>query len=182
MSKLVKRLVSRDIASRLEGVQDAILVNVIGMDSGSTFSIRKVLREKGIQMLVVKRSLAHRATESTSLQPAFSNVEGSIAVVWGCEDFVSLAKEITSIQKSNKFAKFEVKGGVLDGEALSGEKVAEVSKWPSRREQIALLLGQMLSPGATLSAQLLGPGRLLASQVEKIGEEATPAEPAESAS
>ncbi len=182
MSKLVKRLVSRDIASRLEGVQDAILVNVIGMNSSSTFAIRKLLREKGIQMLVVKRSLAFRATEASALQPGFAKAEGSIAVVWGCEDFVSLAKEITAIQKSNMFAKFEIKGGVLDGEALAGEKIAEVSKWPSRREQIALLLGQVLSPGATLSAQLLGPARLLASQVKKIGEGAEASENVEPAS
>ncbi len=167
MSKLVKRLVSRDILNRLDGVNDAILVNVIGMESGATFLIRKTLREKGIQMLVVKRSLAFRATDKTNLQPAFASCEGSIAVVWGCEDFVSLAKEITTIEKRGGFAKFEIKGGVLDGEGMDANKVRAVSKWPSRQEQISLLLGQILSPGTNLVGQIVGPGRKLASQVKK---------------
>jgi len=170
MSKLVKRLVSRDISNRLEGVQDAILVNVIGMESGPTFNIRKTLREKGIQMLVVKRSLAFRATDSTSLQPAFALSEGSVAIVWGCDDFVSLAKEITLIEKRGGFAKFEIKGGVLDGEGLNAEKVRAISKWPSRQEQISLLLGQILSPGTNLVGQILGPSRKLAGQIKKHAE------------
>jgi large subunit ribosomal protein L10 len=167
MSKLVKNLVSRDISNRLAGVQDAILVNVIGMESEATYLIRKTLRERGIGMLVVKRSLAARATEGTTLRPAFSDVTGSIAVAWGCEDFVSLAKAITELADGGKFAKFEIKGGVMDGDALTAEKVKAVSKWPSRREQIALLVGQILSPGSNLAGQVAGPGRKLASQVKK---------------
>ena len=177
MSKYVKNLISSDIHKRLDGVSDAILVNVIGMDSGSTFQIRKQFREKNINMLVVKRSMASRATEGTSLRPMFDNREGSMAIVWGSEDFVSLAKEIARIDKSKTFEKFEIKGGVMDGDALSSEQVLAISKWPSRVEQISLLVGQLLSPGSTLSAQLLSPGGKLASQIEKISEkeeEATP--------
>ncbi|MGN6547465.1 MAG: 50S ribosomal protein L10 [Aureliella sp.] len=177
MSKYVKNLISSDIHKRLDGVADAVLVNVIGMDSGSTFQIRKQLREKNVNMLVVKRSMASRATEGTSLRPMFDNREGSMAIVWGSEDFVSLAKEIAAIDKAKTFEKFEVKGGVMDGEALSAEQVLAISKWPSRVEQISILIGQLLSPGSTLSAQLLSPGGKLASQIEKISEkeeEATP--------
>jgi large subunit ribosomal protein L10 len=58
--------------------------------------------------------------------------------------------------------------------------VKAVSKWPSRGEQLSMLVGQILGPGATLSAQLLSPGRKLASQIKKKGEgedgtESTPA-------
>ena len=37
--------------------------------------------------------------------------------------------------------------------------MAEVSKWPSREEQISILVGQILGPGARLAAQLIGSGR-----------------------
>ncbi len=170
MSKYVKNLISGDILRRLDGVSDAILVNVIGMDSGSTYQIRKTLREKKIGMLVVKRSLAARATEGTSLRPMFDDRAGSIAIVWGSEDFVSLAKEIAAIDKAKTFEKFEVKGGVMDGDALSAEQVLAISKWPSRVEQISLLIGQVLSPGSTLMGQLLSSGGKLASQLEKLVE------------
>ena len=54
---------------------------------------------------------------------------------------------------------------------LSAEDVKKVSTWPSRGEQLSLLVGQILSPGANLVAQLLGPGAKLASQVKKKSEE-----------
>lgn len=177
MSKYVKNLISGDILRRLDGVSDAILVNVIGMNSSSTYSIRKLLRDKKIHMLVVKRSLAARATEGTSLRPMFAEREGSMAIVWGSEDFVSLAKEIAAIDKSKTFEKFEIKGGVMDGDALTAEKVLAISKWPNRIEQISMLVGQVLSPGRTLLGQLLSPGGKLASQIEKMVEKQEEAAP-----
>lgn len=168
MSKLVKRLVSRDISKRIGDAADAVLVNVVGLNGNGNYLLRKTCREKGIGVLVVKRTLAARATEGTSLRPAFDDCTGSIAVAWGGEDFVSLAKEITAISDSGQFKQFEIKGGVMDGEAMTAEQVKAASKWPNRQEQIAMLVGQILSPGATLSGQLVGGGRKLASQIKKI--------------
>ncbi len=171
MSKYVKNLISSEIQNRLDGVNDAIVVDVIGMDSDSTFRIRKLFREKGVNMLVVKRSLAARAAgEEGSLRGLFAEKQGSVAVVWGCEDFVSLAKEIAAVIKSKEFENFELKGGVMDGEVLTPEKVLEVSKWPNREEQISLLVGQILGPGSNLSGQLLGGGSTLAGQIKKLVE------------
>ena len=62
MSKYVKNLVIEDIQRRLKGVNDALVVNVIGLDSGKTYLLRKKLREKRINVLVVKNSLAKRPT------------------------------------------------------------------------------------------------------------------------
>ena len=168
MSKYVKNLLAKDIKNRLDGVNDAIIVDVIGMDSESTFKIRKLLREKEINMLVVKRSLANRAAEETPLRELFVEKQGSVAIVWGCEDFVSLAKEIAGIIKSKEFENFELKGGVMDEDVLSAEKVMEVSKWPNRQEQISLLVGQILGPGSNLSAQLLGAGAQLQGQIKTL--------------
>lgn len=170
MSKYVKNLISDEIKNRLDGVEDAIICDVIGMDSSSTFEIRKLFREKGVHMLAVKRSLACRAAGESSLRGLFAEKQGSVAVIWGCEDFVSLAKEIAAVVKSGDFKKFELKGGVMDGEVLTAEKVLEISKWPNREEQISLLVGQILGPGSNLSGQLLGGGSTLAGQIKKLVE------------
>jgi large subunit ribosomal protein L10 len=171
MSKYLKNLLTDNLKSRLEGVGDLLVVDVMGMKSESTVNLRKKLREKKINLLVVKNSLARRATEGSALAPAFEGVEGSAAVVWGGEDIVSLAKEITRLTDDKAFAPFTAKGGVMDGSNLSAAQVKQVSKWPSRAEQLSILSGQILSPGATLSAQLLSPGAKLASQVKKKSEE-----------
>lgn len=168
MSKVVKRLVARDISNRFQGVNDAIVGNIVGMSGDENYNIRKNLRDKGIGVMVVKRTLAARATDGTSLRPAFDNLSGSVAVIWGSEDFVSLCKTVTKLVDSGEFPKLEIKAGVMDGEALTADQVKKVSKWPSRQEQISLLVGQILSPGAILSGQLVGPARKIAGQVKKI--------------
>lgn len=172
MSKYVKDLVTRDIKKRLEGVDDAVVVSYVGMDANATNDLRGVLQSKGIQMMLVKNSLARRATEGTSLGPMFDGARGTLAVCWGANDFVSLVKEVVALDRDKeKFDKFTAEGGVLDGDRLDAAGLAEVSKWPSREEQISLLVGQILGPGAQLSAAMLGPGRKLASQVKKKADE-----------
>jgi large subunit ribosomal protein L10 len=171
MSKYLKNLIADDLKKRLRGVNDLLVVDVMGLTSNKTVELRKKLREKKINLLVVKNSLARRATEGTVLAPAFEGVEGSAAVVWGAEDIVSLAKEISRLVQGKQYEPLAPKGGVMDGARLSANDVKLVSKWPSRAEQLSLLMGQILSPGATLSAQLLGPGAKLASQVKKKSEE-----------
>jgi ribosomal protein L10 len=171
MSKYVKDLVVQDLKRRLEGVDDAVLVNVIGIGANDTVVLRKQLREKNINLLVVKNSLAMRATEGTPLSAAFEGVEGTMAVVWGGEDFVSLVKEVAEFDKNKKeFESFEAKGGVMDGDHLTSEKVQEISKWPNRAEQLSILMGQILSPGANLLSQMGSPGGALASQIKQKSE------------
>ena len=106
-----------------------------------------------------------------TLAAAFEGVEGTLAIVWGGEDIVSLAKEVTRIAEDKAFEPFAPRGGVMDGTKLTADEVKAVSKWPSRDEQLSILVGQILSPGARLSSQLLGPGGQLASQVKKKSEE-----------
>ncbi len=170
MSKYVKDLITKEISKQVEGVQDALLVNVVGLDANTSVVLRKQLREKDIHLLVVKNSMARRATEGTPLSVAFEGLEGTNAIVWGGEDIVSLAKEITKYSDDSKYEAFQATGGVMDGEQLSAERVKEVSKWPSRGEQLSLLVGQIVGPGANLSAALRGPAATLASQVKQKSE------------
>ena len=83
ISRYVKQLVADDISRRLEGVESALLVNVIGMDANQTVGLRQELRQKNIRLLVVKNSMARRATQGTPLAPAFESMDGTLAVIWG---------------------------------------------------------------------------------------------------
>jgi ribosomal protein L10 len=133
--------------------------------------MRKDLRQKNIQVLMVKNSLARRATEGTLLAPAFEGLTGSTAIVYGGTDVVALAKEVMRLLKEKQYDKLENRGGVMDGARLSPKQVEEVSTWPSREEQLSLLLGQILSPGASLCSQLTSAAGALASQISQRGEE-----------
>jgi hypothetical protein len=55
----------------------------------------------------------------------------------------------------------------MDGEQLTAERVREISRWPNRLEQLSILAGQVLAPGAQLVSQIESPGGALASQIDK---------------
>ena len=171
MSKYVKDLMTDDLKQKLDGVGDVLVVNVIGMDALATTVMRKRLRSKNISITVVKNSMAQRATEGTPLAPAFDGLEGSAAVVWGADDVVALAKEVVSIAGDKDFEGFQSVGGAMDGQALTADDVTAVSKWPSREEMLAKLVGQILGPGAQLASQIGGPAGTLAGQIKSKAEE-----------
>jgi ribosomal protein L10 len=172
MSKYIKNLMVKGVAERLDEVKDGVVVNVVGLPANTTVELRKQLRQKNIRLMVVKTSLARRATEGTPLCGAFDGIEGPLAIMWGAEDMVALAKEAIRLHKSKdkELEKFQALGGIMDGERLSAERVQEISTWPTREEQLSILMGQILSPGANLVGALNGPGGLLTSQIKKISE------------
>lgn len=175
MSKFVKNIITEELKKRLDGVENALLVNLIGMEVNDSNRLRSVLAEKDVRILVVKNSLAARATADTPLASAFKNIAGTTALCWGASDIVSLAKEVVNVTKDKQFAKFSILGGVMDGEAFAAPQAIEISKWPTREEQIAILLGQITGVGSKLSSQLTSGASNLASQIkqrwDKEGEE-----------
>ncbi|MDG2380548.1 MAG: 50S ribosomal protein L10 [Pirellulaceae bacterium] len=171
MSKRIKNLLADQFSQRLAGVDDALLVNVVGLDANQSVGLRRQLREKKIELMVVKNGLARRATEGTSLAPAMEGAQGSLAFVWGAEDFVSLVKEVNKLDEDDDFEAFKTRGGVMDGEQLTPERVKEISKWPNRAEQLSILSGQVCGPGSELAGAIVGPGGNIASQIKQKSEE-----------
>ena len=170
MSRLVKDLVTGHLKRELDGVEELLLVNVVGLSANNAAALRKRLREKNIRLLVVKNSLIQRATEGTQLAAAFEGSEGTLAMVWGAADIVTLAKEVVKLAGDKGFEKFKARGGMMGGATLTPEEVGEISRWPTREEQLGILTGQILAPGANLVSQLGSSAGALASQIKQKGE------------
>lgn len=167
MSKFVKDMITSELKGRFEGVTDLFLVNLVGLDAIKTQAVRQKLREKNIHLMMVKNSLARRATEGTVLAPAFEGATGMLAVAYGATDVVALAKEIAKLSDDKGLQPFAPLGGVMDGARLTADEVKDVSKWPSREELLSLLVGQILSPGAKLASQLNSVGGAIVSQIQE---------------
>ena len=171
MSKYVKNLITEHLRDRFKDVHDALLVNMVGLDANANHRLRAELREKNIHVIVVKNSLARRATEGTPLGVMFEGLTGSSAVCWGSDDMVALAKEITRLAKDEQYEAFEARGGVMDGEKLTSKQVVEVSRWPSREELLGIVAGQVIGVASEVASQLVGPATQVASQIEQMMED-----------
>jgi large subunit ribosomal protein L10 len=101
----------------------------------------------------------------TPLAPAMEDAAGMLAIAWGGEDVVDLAKELDRLQGVKDFEGFECRGGALDGARLGAAEVQQVAKWPTRGEQLSLLSGQISSLGSVLSGQIISAGGALAGQL-----------------
>lgn len=165
MSKVIKNMLTDDLKSRLADVGEAIVVSLGRLDAQRTTELRQALRKKKIHLQLVKNSLARRATAGTPLAPAFENAEGMLAIAWGGEDVVDLAKELDRLTGVKEFEGFECRGGALDGARLGSADVKQVAKWPTRTEQLSILSGQIVSLASTLAGQIISAGGTLAGQI-----------------
>ena len=165
MSKNMKSMLVDDLKGRLGGVGELIVVSLGRLDAQKTTQLRQALRKKKIQLQLVKNSLARMATSGTPLAPAFEKAEGMLAIAWGGEDVVDLAKELDRLAGVKDYEGFECRGGALDGARLEPGDVKKVVKWPTRTEQLSLLSGQISSLASTLSGQILSAGGGLAGQI-----------------
>jgi ribosomal protein L10 len=78
---------------------------------------------------------------------------------------------VTKLTEDKAMAPFAAIGGVMGGAKLTADEVKEVSKWPTREEQLSMLVGQILSPGAKLASQLGSVGGALVSQIKEKAKE-----------
>jgi len=165
MSKLVKNMLVDDLKKRLDNVADVVVVSLGRLDAQKTTELRKTLRQKKIQLQLVKNSLARRATLDSPIAPAFEKTEGMLAIAWGGDDVVDLAKELDRLAGVKDYEGFECRGGALDGARLDADDIKRVAKWPTRAEQLSILSGQISSLGGKLSGQILSVGSAIAGQL-----------------
>ena len=171
MSKLVKNMLIDDLRRRWEGVGEVIVVSLGSLDGHQATKLRQTLRKKRIHLQLIKNSLARRAAADTPLAPAFTKTEGMLAVAWGGEDVVDLAKELDRIASGKDFEGVEFRGGALDGARLEAGEVKLVAKWPSRAEVLSLIAGQIVGVGGLLAAQIGSAGGVLAGQIKSRAED-----------
>ena len=103
-----------------------------GLFSAATTTPRKLPANTTVspgwimRSLKVLRGTISRLTSSARRWSASpSDSIRSLALVWGSEDFVSLVKEISGLDKGDEFEAFEARGGVMDGQRLTADDVGE---------------------------------------------------------
>ena len=168
MSKYVKKLAIDTLERKLDGIDDFVIVDLMGVNANDNNEMRLELRKNGILIQTVKNTLARNLLKEKGLEPTAGLFAGPSAIAYGGNDVVDLSKQIT--EWADKFEKFSIKGGVVDRKFVDDKGVVAVSKMPGRAELLATVAGCLMGPGATLAAALQGPGRTIASQIKTIAE------------
>ena len=167
MSKPVKEMILADYQRRFRDVDNALLIDVRGIDANDNNTLRLGLAKKDIRVTVVKNTLARQAFAGTSLEPLNTALEGPSAVVWGAESVVDVAREL--VEWARKIEQLELKAAVLDGQVFEGvAEVKRLSGFPTRVEAQARVIQLVLSPASAVLGAAVAPGARILGIVKEI--------------
>jgi large subunit ribosomal protein L10 len=137
-----------------------VVADYRGLTVAELTQLRRELYKENAQFTVTKNTLLRRAVEGTDLAEVISLFKGPTALAIGNADQVAPVKILKEFLKKNKKDN-EIRGGLLDGKALSSKDVAALAELPPINELRGQLLGGIASPLNGLVQSLSGPQRAL---------------------
>lgn len=120
-----------------------------GLKVSELEALRNKAREVGVQVRVVKNTLADIAFKQAGIE-GFELKDTNI-FLWG-DDQLNVAKVVSKFAESNDI--FTVKAAYMDGEITDAARVEALSKMPSRDELLAMLLQVWKAPIANFTIGL----------------------------
>ena len=130
--------------------------------------LRKTLREAGIKMQVLKKSVAQIALDDQKIDLDVRKMEGQLAFIYGGEDEVTAAKIVRKFAKDNE--KLKMLAGVLENKAMTQEEMVALAKLPSKDELLAKVVGSLKAPVSGFVNVLGGNLRALVYTLQAIRE------------
>ncbi len=145
----------------------AFLLDYKGVSANQVTELRAKIRESGGSYEVVKNRLLLLAIEGQPLEAMRDQLQGPTAIAY-TEDPVQLAKILTDFVKD--VPTVELKGGIVEGSAITAEQVQEIAKLPSRDELMAKLLFLMQSPITRLARGLAAIPRQFVVVIDQVAQ------------
>ena len=180
MPNIVNQFLMSQLESDLEGMGSCVVVKFDQLTVALTNDIRNKLREAGVDYRVVKNRLAIKAfaNRGLDLAPALkgkcglilAEEEGAIAAAKIVRDFGAAARK----ELKTKAAPLLVTGGVIEGEAITGDSAANIADMPDKNTVRAQLLSAIQGPARGLAGCVQGVAgglaRCLQAKIDKGGE------------
>jgi large subunit ribosomal protein L10 len=179
MNRTEKTAMVEALGKDLAQSSNAILFAFAGLKVPEVTELRRQVRGTQSEYLVVKNTLALRATKGTALEAVAEHFTGATAVAYNQSSPVALAKVLTNFAKANPNLVF--KAAVIEGRAVPATEIKTIAEMPSREELVSRLLYLMQSPLRRLVTVLNGPVRNLAGVVSQIADQKSKSGPADAA-
>jgi large subunit ribosomal protein L10 len=180
MLKSDKERVVAELTERLRTSETLIVADYRGLTNDQIDGLRSKLIEHGARFSVVKNTLTRRAAEAAGADALLALLDGpsAIAFVESDGDPVAVAKALRDAATSTKV--LAIRGGVLEGTAMSADEVENLAKLPPVDVLRAQVLGAIISPLTTVVALMTAPLRdlvgLIDARIEQLGGVASPAD------
>ena len=129
-----------------------VVADYRGMTVAELTELRKQARSSGVQVTVIRNTLAKRAFEGTDYACLDDVLRGPTMLGFSYEDPGASARLFRDY--SRECPALEVKALSLNGELYGAENLAKVAALPTKEEALAQLLSVMKAPVAKLAQTL----------------------------
>ena len=129
------------IADDLKNSLATVIVDARGLTVEEDTELRSELRKAGVKYKVRKNTLTAKAAEQIGIDGVAAYLNGPTAIATSSESYTNAAKILTEYAK--KYKNLEIKCGIVDGETITADKVANLAKIPSREGLLSMLLGAL---------------------------------------
>jgi len=146
MQRPEKERIVAELTERLRESETMIVADYRGLSVKEIDELRTKLLEQGASFTVVKNSLTRRAAEAAGADALLTLLDGPTAIAFldTGGDAVAVAKALADSTKTTRV--LAVRGGVMQGRAISAEEVEELAKLPPADVLRGQVLGAISAP------------------------------------
>lgn len=130
-----KQAIVAEVNEAAKGAQSAVVADARGVTVAKIDALRKQARAQGIQMRVVRNTLARRAVDGTAFECLKDSFVGPTLIAFSIEHPGAAARLFKDFAKAND--KFEIKAAAFESQIVSVDLLA---KLPTYDEAIARLM------------------------------------------
>jgi large subunit ribosomal protein L10 len=181
MKKEQKEQVVDELTARLKAADTLLVADYRGLTMPQIDELRTKLIASGARFTVVKNTLTRRAAEAAGAEALLALLDGpsAIAFLEADGDMVAAAKALADSAKETQV--LEIRGGVLQGRAMSAEEVKSLATLPPEDVLRGQVLGAIVAPLTSLAGLLNAPLQnlvgLIDARIEQLGGEEAEAAP-----
>jgi large subunit ribosomal protein L10 len=140
-----KQTIVEELTGKLRSASSVYVTDYAGLNVAQVTDLRRRLRKAGVEYVVIKNTLARRALSDATVSGLDAHLKGPTALALA-KDPSAAAKILSDFAKEHK--KPEVKGGVVDGRAVTPAQVKRLAALPPREQLLAELGAAMQAPMA----------------------------------
>lgn len=143
LNRSEKEAVIGEVTELAAKAQTLVMAEYRGITVADMTRLRSNARSQGVNLSVLKNTLARRAVSGSSFEVVSDQMTGPL--IYGFSvDAVAAAKVVSDFAKSND--KLVIRGGVFAGKALDVNGVKQLANIPSKEVLLAQLCGLLKSP------------------------------------
>ncbi|ART63595.1 50S ribosomal protein L10 [Kushneria marisflavi] len=141
-----KKAIVAEVSETAGQALSVVVANSRGVDVSAMTALRKKARDNGVQLRVVRNTLARRALQGTSWECLNETFVGPSLLAFSLEHPGAGARLLRDFAREQP--KFEVKALAYEGELIEAQDIDRLASLPTYDEAIAKLMSVMKEASA----------------------------------